>query len=428
MGENPEVYLIEKRYELIHSIVSQVMRGERPLTLSDMLDKIFLHKVFGIPIFLALWWALFRFTFDVSAPLSDLIDLAFSKLGEIAMTHVPNERLASFLAQGICAGFGSVLVFVPPIFFMFLGLAVLEDTGYLARAAFVVDRVLYKLGLHGKSFIPMLIGFGCNVPAVMATRTIDTEQDRVLTILVNPLMSCSARLPVYVLVGGAVLGAYAAAGIYGMYLLGIGLAVCMALLFRKAIPFFKAERPAFIMELPLYAVPTWRGLFMHMWERGSDFLRKAGTIIFAVMIVLWFLSTHPWAATHGGVDVASSYMAVIGRTLEPLFRPLGFDWRCVTALFFGFLAKEVVVETFGLLTGAGGADLREAVSSLFTPVKALAFMAFTLIYVPCVATLAAIYRETGSLKWTLFAVVYELLLAYAVSLVIVVVGHVLGFP
>jgi len=428
LGENPEVYFIEKRYELIHSIVSQVMRGERPLTLSDLLDKIFLHRAFGIPIFLALWWALFRFTFDVSAPFSDMIDMAFSTLGDLALTHVRNPFLASFLADGVCAGFGSVLVFIPPIFFMFLGLAVLEDTGYLARAAFVMDRVMYRLGLHGRSFIPMLIGFGCNVPAIMATRTIDTEQDRILTILVNPLMSCSARLPVYVLIAGAVLGAHAAAGIYSMYLLGIALAICMALLFRAVIPYFKAERPAFIMELPLYAVPTGRGLLIHMWERGRYFLKKAGAVIFTVMIVVWFLSTNPWAATQGGAYVENSYVAMLGRALEPVFRPLGFDWRCVAALFFGFLAKEIVVETFGLLTGAGEeAGLREAVSEMFTPVRGLAFMAFTLIYIPCVATIGVVYRETNSVKWTVFTVVYGLLLAYAVSLLIVSVGGLLGF-
>lgn len=421
LGEDPEAYFVEKRYEFISKVVSRVLRGAKPLTLSDLLDKVFLDRVLGIPIFLALWWALFRFAFHVSAPFSDLIDLFFAQLGDVARQHIANERWASFVADGICAGFGSVLVFIPPIFFLFLGLAILEDSGYLARAAFVVDRILYKLGLHGRSFIPMLIGFGCNVPGIMATRTIDREEDRILTILVNPLMSCSARLPVYVLVGGAVLGAYAAAGTYFMYLLGIGLAVAMALLFRRVIPYFRARRPAFIMELPLYARPTLRSVLTHMYERGILFLKKAGGIIFTVMVVVWFLSTHPWGA-------GEPYIYMLGRVLEPLFAPLGFDWRAAVALFFGFLAKEVVVETFGVLVGVEGEEaLRKAIASMFTPLKGIAFMVFTLIYVPCVATVAVIYRETGSVKWTLFAMLYELILAYVVALVIIVVGLALGY-
>ena len=427
LGEEPEAYFVEKRYELIKQIVSRVLKGRRRLTLSDLLDRVFLHRGLGIPIFLALWWALFRFTFDVSAPLSDAIDMFFGWLGDMARDGIANPWLASFVADGICAGFGSVLVFIPPIFFLFFGLAILEDSGYLARAAFVMDRALYKLGLHGRSFIPMLLGFGCNIPGVMACRTIEREEDRILTILVNPLMSCSARLPVYVLIGGAVLGAYAAAGVYSMYILGIALAVCMALLFRRVIPYFKGRRSVFIMELPVYTRPTVRGLLRHMYERGVLFLKKAGTIIFSVMVVVWFLATHPWSATAGGEVIENSYVAMLGKALEPLVRPLGFDWRAVAALFFGFLAKEIVVETFGILLGVEEEALTSAIAQIFTPVTGLAFMAFTLIYIPCVATIGVIYRETNSVKWTVFAVVYGLLLAYAVAFVIVSVGHALGY-
>jgi len=428
LGEEPEAYFVEKRYEFIKRVVSRVFKGKRRLTLSDLLDRVFLHRGLGIPIFLALWWALFRFTFDVSAPLSDAIDMFFGWLGDVARDGIANPWLASFVADGICAGFGSVLVFIPPIFFLFFGLAILEDSGYLARAAFVMDRALYKLGLHGRSFIPMLLGFGCNIPGVMACRTIEREEDRILTILVNPLMSCSARLPVYVLIGGAVLGAYAAAGVYSMYILGIALAVCMALLFRHTIPYFKGRRSMFIMELPVYTRPTLRSLLRHMYERGVLFLRKAGTIIFSVMVVVWFLATHPWSATAGGELVENSYVAMLGKALEPLVRPLGFDWRAVAALFFGFLAKEIVVETFGILLGVEEQALTSAIAQLFTPVTGLAFMAFTLIYMPCVATIGVIYRETNSVKWTVFTVVYGLLLAYAVAFVIVSVGHALGYP
>ena len=425
LGEEAEVKLAEKRYEVISEILPKVLKGEKPLTRSDLLDKAFLNKYLGIPIFLALWWALFRFTFDVSAPLSDLIDIVFGKLGEISSTYIPNEQLASFVADGLIGGLGAVLVFIPPIFFLFFGLSILEDSGYLARAAFVVDRVMYKLGLHGKSFIPMLLGFGCNIPGIMATRTIDKEEDRILTILVNPLMSCSARLPVYVFVGGAVLGGYAAAGVYSMYFLGIGLAVLMALLFRKVIPYFRGKPSAFILELPMYAMPTLRSTLTHMWERGVLFLKKAGTIILLATIVIWALSAYPWEPVHAGSEplIEASYIGAFGHILEPIFRPLGFDWRATVALFFGFVAKEIVVDTFGVL-GLGGA---EELQQVFTPVTGLAFMAFTLIYIPCLATIGIIYRETNSWKWTIFTVIYGLILAYLVASLIVGIGGLLGY-
>jgi ferrous iron transport protein B len=422
LREDPEVYLAEVRYNFINEILPKVMKGIKPLTTSELLDRAFLDKYVGIPIFLAFWWILFRFTFDVSSPLSNLIDMLFGWLGELTTSAISNEQLASFIANGLLHGVGAVLTFLPPILFLFFGLSVLEDSGYLARAAFVVDRVMYKLGLHGKSFIPMLLGFGCNVPAVMATRIIDNEQDRILTILINPLMSCSARLPVYVLISGAILGSYAAAGVYAMYILGIVLAILIALLFRKTI--FKGRPSPFILELPMYSRPTLRNTVIHMWERGSLFIRKAGTTITITMILVWFLSSYPW-----GTPLEETYIGKLGHALEPLFRPLGFDWRAVVALFFGFLAKEVVVGTFGVLLGTGEENLQDAIRNqgIFTPLTGFAFMAFTLIYVPCVATIGVIYRETNSWKWTIFSVVYLIVLAYIVALAIVGVGHLLGY-
>lgn len=435
LGEEPDVAFAEKRYKFISEIMPKVLKGEKPLTRSDLLDKAFLNKYLGIPIFLALWWALFRFTFDVSTPLSDLIDMSFGWFGEIASGAVAHEQLASFLADGIMGGLGGVLVFLPPILFLFIGLSVLEDSGYLARAAFVVDRIMYKLGLHGKSFIPMLIGFGCNIPGIMATRTMDEEEDRILTILVNPLMSCAARLPVYVLVGGAVLGAYAAAGIYSMYILGILLAVLMALLFRRVIPYFKGKPSPFVLELPMYSTPTLRGTLIHMWERGSLFVKKAGTIIFLGIIVVWALSAYPWEAVHigGEICIEGSYLGMLGHAIQPIFRPLGFNWMAAVGLFFGFIAKEIVVGSFGVIFGLGEEAEMEKIQGvltdqeIFTTVTGLAFMAFTLIYIPCVATLAAIYRETNSWKWTIFSVVYGLILAYVVSLTIIGIGGLLGY-
>jgi len=434
LEEDVETVLAEKRYSIISEVIlPKVFKGTRQLTLTDLLDNALLSKHLGIPIFLALWWALFRFTFDVSAPFQDLTDMLFSKLGEIANTYISDPQLASFVADGIFGGLGTVLTFLFPIFFLFLGLALLEDSGYLARAAFVMDRIMYKLGLHGRSFIPMLIGFGCNVPAVMATRTIDREEDRILTILVNPLMSCSARLPIYLLIASAVLGPYAAAGVYSMYILGIALAILMALLFRRTIPYFKGKPSPLILELPLYAVPTMKSTLVHMWERGSLFLKKAGTIIFLGVVVIWFLSSYPWEAVHQGdtVVLENSYIAMLGRFLEPIFRPLGFNWMATVALFFGFIAKEVVVGTFATFFGLekSSEDLPTALrsSGTFTPLTGLAFMAFSLIYIPCVATIGVIYRETGSWKWTIFTVVYELTLAYVVALIIVTFGRLIGF-
>jgi len=436
LGEDIETALVEKRYSIISEVIlPKAFKGARPLTLTDLLDKALLSKHLGIPIFLALWWALFRFTFDVSAPFSGLMDIFFSKLGEIASTYISDQQLASFVADGIFGGLGTVLTFLPPIYFLFLGLALLEDSGYLARAAFVMDRMMYKLGLHGRSFIPMLIGFGCNVPAVMATRTIDREEDRILTILVNPLMSCSARLPIYLLIGTAVLGVYAAAGTYSMYILGIALAILMALLFRRTIPYFKGKPSPMILELPLYAAPAIKTTLIHAWERGRVFLRKAGTIILLVIIAVWFLSNYPWEAVHQGEEVVieNSYVAMLGKILEPVFLPLGFNWMAAVALFFGFLAKEAVVGTFATMLGLGGeAEIGEVSTALqsagvFTPLTGLAFMAFSLIYIPCMATVGIIYRETNSWKWTIFSVAYGLVLAYVVALTIVTFGRLVGF-
>lgn len=425
---DPETYFADKRYECIKSILGAVLTKKGVAwTFSDMLDKVLLHRVFGIPIFLSLMWLVFQFTYSVSAPFSDAIDTFFVWLGEVARSNIADASLSSLIADGIMSGLGSVLVFVPPIFLLFFALSILEDVGYLTRAAFVMDKALYKFGLSGRSFIPMLLGFGCNVPAIMATRTIKDWRDRLLTILVNPLMSCSARLPIYVLFAGAFLPGMEAPAIFSMYLLGIALAVMLAFIFRKLL--FRGAPSPLILEMPPYRMPTLKSAAIHMWERGSWFLKKAGTIIFLAVIVVWFLGTYPGGP---GSDVESSYVAMLGHWLEPLFAPLGWDWKATVALFFGFIAKEIVVGTYGTLYGLEEATeesepLRAALQGSFTPLTAYAFMAFSLIYVPCVATLGALKQETGSWKWVAFAVVYELVLAYVVALAIVGLGHALGF-
>jgi ferrous iron transport protein B len=357
-----------------------------------------------------------------------MVEMFFGWLGGLAEEGIANPHLASFVAGGICDGLGSVLGFVPPIFALFLALAILEDSGYMARAAFVMDRIMYKLGLHGRSFIPMMCGFGCNIPGIMATRSIENEKDRMITILVNPLMSCGARLPVYVLIAGVIFGSSYAAGtaVFSMYILGIALAIIMALIFRRTL--FKGKPAPFVLELPRYMMPTVKSVLLHMWERGRWFLIRAGTIIFAVVVIIWLLSVHPWAATEGGEIIEASYIAGLGHFIEPIFAPFGWDWMAGVALIFGFLAKEVVVATYGMLLGVGEESVGDALVSIgvFTPLTGFAFMAFTLIYIPCVASIGVIARETNSVKWTVFSVVYLVALAFIVSGLIIGVGHLFG--
>lgn len=425
---DPETYFADKRYEFIDSILGLVLtKAEKGWTFSDMLDMVLVHRAFGIPIFLVLMWAAFQFTFSVSAPFSDAIDWFFSWLGEVAGSSIPDPALRSLVSDGIIGGLGSVLVFLPPILFLFFVLSLMEDSGYLARAAFVMDKAMHKVGLAGKSVVPMLLGFGCNVPAIMATRSIEDRKDRLLTILVNPLMSCPARLPVYVLFAGAFFAGNEGSVIFSMYLLGIVLAAILAFLFRKVL--FKGAPSPLILEMPPYRTPTLKSTLIHMWERGSMFLKKAGTIIFLGVVVVWFLSTYPGGP---GSDIGTSYVSMLGHWLQPIFSPMGWDWRAAVALFFGFIAKEIVVGTYGTLYGLEEASeesqsLRAALHGTFTPLNAYAFMAFVLIYVPCVATVGVIKQETGSWKWTIFAVVYELVLAYVVALAIIGLGHLIGF-
>ena len=428
LHDDPETYFADKRYEFVDDILRVVLvKGKKVWTFSDMLDKVLTHKIFGIPIFLAMMWAAFQFTFSVATPFTDAIDVFFGWLGDVARAGIADPTLQSLVADGIINGLGSVLIFLPNIFLLFFALSLMEDSGYLARAAFVMDKAMYKIGLSGKSFVPMLLGFGCNVPAIMATRTIEDRKDRLITILVNPLMSCSARLPVYILFAGAFFVGMEGSVIFSMYLLGIVLAVLMALLLRKL--FFKGKPSPLIMEMPPYRMPTLKSSAIHMWEKGSVFLKKAGTVIFLGVIIIWFLSTYPGGP---GSDIECSYVAMLGHWVQPIFAPLGWDWKAAVALVFGFVAKEIVVGAYGTFYGISDADeenttLRGELHNAFTPVSAYAYMAFVLIYVPCLATIGVIKQETGSWKWTLFAVGYMMALAYIVALVITFVGHLLGF-
>ncbi|MBM3213272.1 ferrous iron transport protein B, partial [Candidatus Poribacteria bacterium] len=324
---------------------------------------------------------------------------------------------------GVIGGVGGVIVFLPSIFILFFIIAILEDSGYMARAAFLMDKIMHKMGLHGKSFIPMLMGFGCNVPAIMATRTLESRRDRIITILITPLISCSARLPVYTLFTAAFFSHHAGTIIFSLYILGIILAVIMGKLFGKL--FFRESTGLFVMELPPYRIPTLKGTTIHMWERGSLFLRKMGTIILAGSVLIWFLGTFPW-----GVEYASeaSYAGKIGKFIEPLVKPFGADWRSGIALLFGVVAKEIVVGTLGVLYGTGENTeaLANSLKTAMTPLSAYAFMIATLIYMPCIATFAAIRKETSSWAWTFFAVGYGLALGWLLATIVYQLGMIIG--
>jgi len=417
-----EAVMADKRYEAISAILPQVHRTDpKGTTFSDMVDRVVTNRYLGIPIFLALMWGAFELTFTVATPFMTAIDTLVVWLAELAVASIEPAWLGSLIGDGIISGVGAVLIFLPNIFILFLILAFLEDSGYLARAAFIMDRPLYAIGLPGKAFIPMLIGFGCNVPAIMATRSIESEKDRLLTILVNPFMSCSARLPVYVLFAGAFFGAQAGGVMFFLYVLGIVVAIVSAKLFRSTV--LPGDVSPFVMEMPPYRLPTAMTSLMHMWSRGSMYLRKAGTIILLGAMVVWALASFPYGVEYGS---AESFAGMLGHLIEPLVAPLGFDWKVAVALIFGFLAKEVVVGSLGVLYGTGEETLSEALLADpgLSAATALALMVFVLLYMPCVAALGVIKKETGSWKWTGFAVAYGIVVAWVLAFV---VGHLAPF-
>ena len=432
LGKDVEEYLIEKRYEFISKVVSEVVRvvEVKPISLTDVIDFTVTHKIFGIPIALSFLYFMFRFAFEVSEPLTNLIDWFFGTfLYELVSSAPLNPLIKSILADVLVTGIGSILVFLPVISFFFITLALLEDIGYMARVAFLIDKIMHKFGLSGKSIIPMIIGIGCNVPAIMATRPIEDENDRKVTGLVAPLISCSARLPVYLLIAGAIFRGYETSVVFSMYVLGIILALLMASFFRKLI--FKGPSVGFIMELPPYMKPLLKNVCIKTWERTKRFLIKAGTVILAGVFIVWILSiTGPKG--YLGVEALTnpkllekSWVGVIGHFLEIVFSPMGWDWRASVALFFGFIAKEIVVGSLSMLYGIEEEALGNVIAKSFTPVSAYAYMVFVLTYVPCLATLATIRSEFG-VKYALLALLYEVVLAYILALIITFIGGIMG--
>jgi len=428
LGYDLETAVVERRYGLLEGLVRECTERhlgvERRREISDQIDRVVTNKLLGIPIFLGLMWLSFQLVFTVGAPLAGLIDSFFGWLGDTtsgALEAIGSpEWFSSLLAEGVISGVWSVLVFLPNILLLFLIIAILEDSGYMARAAFVMDRIMHALGLHGKSFIPMILGFGCNIPGIMATRTLKSEKDRILTILVNPLMSCSARLPIYVLFAGTFFPERQGLVVFSLYLMGIVLAILVARLFKSI--FFKHEVAPLIMELPPYRLPQARGVLIHMWERGSLFLKKAGTIIAGGVVLIWLLAYFPLHAEYAS---AQSLIGKLGSFFAPLLKPAGFGFpQAAVALIFGILAKEVVVGTLGTLYSGEGVALKAALLQHFTPLSAYAFMVMSLIYIPCLAAIATIKRETNW-KWTGLAVGYSLILGWLVAVLIYQIGRLL---
>ena len=368
---------------------------------------------------------MFQVVFTVGAPFQDIIQQGFDILGNSIHSWLGNSFLSSFLVDGIIGGVGGVIVFVPQIALMFLVISILEDSGYLARAAFVMDRVMHKLvGLHGKAFIPMILGFGCGVPGVMATRTMENESDRLLTMMILPFMSCTARLPVYTLFIAAFFTAYQGQVLFALYIIGIAVAIIVAAILKRTL--FKGMSSPFVMELPTYKIPSLKGILLHTWEKTKGFLRKAGTIILVASIVIWILSSMPMGVEYGAKE---SIMGQIGTLIAPIFAPIGFgDWQPSVALLFGVVAKEVVVSTLSSLFGVaeGGIGITHAIQSVFTPLTSFVFMIFVLLYVPCLATLSAIKQETNSWKWPMVMVLITTITAYIVSFIAYHIGLFIG--
>ncbi|TFG26110.1 ferrous iron transport protein B [Candidatus Thorarchaeota archaeon] len=418
-GFDPQLVLADERYAVIGSILCEVYEpGDHKWVLSDMLDRVLLHKYLGLPIFIVTMWAMFHFTFEISLVFMEMITQFFAWVGSYS-SQIPIPWFASLLTNGVLSGVGFILTFVPPIFFLYLAISVLEDTGYLSRAAFVMDRFMMKMGLHGRSFIPLLLGFGCSVAAVMAARTVDGESNRLTTVLVSPLMSCAGRLPVYILIAGVFFPQIAGTIVFFMYILGIVMAIVVSLIFKKTL--FREESSSLLMELSQYQIPTVHGSFRHMWDRGLMFLKTAGSYLLVGSIVMWFLSSFGLGGY--GIPVDESFASILGKLFEPIFTPLGFTWQIVTALIFGFIAKEAVIQTLAIIYAVGGtATLAAALTASISPVSAFAMMVFVLLYVPCLATVGAIRKETGSWKWTAFSIIYQLILAYSVALCVIFIG------
>ena len=456
LGEDVETAFANQKYGFIQGALKETFTPGRreEVTTTAMIDTFVTHKLWGFPIFFALMWLMFWCTFSLGAYPQEWIDALVGWIGGGVDALLPAGPLRDLLVDGIIGGVGAVIVFLPNIMILYLFISFMEDSGYLARAAFIMDRVMHRIGLHGKSFIPLIMGFGCNVPAIMASRTIESRSSRLITILITPFMSCSARIPIYLLLTGTFFAANAGSVMLGLYVLGIVLAVVTARLMRRFL--FPVDETPFVMELPPYRLPTWKTTLTHMWDKCAQYLKKMGGMILIASVIVWFLSYYPRTDETAGTEThyANSYLGRLGKGCEPVFSPLGFNWKASVALLSGLPAKEIVVSTLGVLysEGAvttpaegeiiGGADgtteivvaesaakepagdeetaslsQRLLASGDFSTASALAFLVFILLYVPCIATVVAIGSEAGW-TWAAASVVYNTAMAWLVAWIV----------
>jgi ferrous iron transport protein B len=405
----------KETYEYISGILSSAVRSKDAgkQTRTEKIDKLVLNKYLAYPLFFLMLWLIFELTFSwVGTPLAEYLSYLVDGM-LVPYLHSllsgSSAWFSSLIIDGIVGGVGSVIVFVPVVMTLFLGISFLEDSGYMARAAFIMDKTMRKMGLSGKAFIPLIVGFGCSVPGIMTARTLESEKDRRLTALLIPLMSCNARLPVYALFASVFFPGRETAVVFSLYLLGITLAFLLGMLFNRTI--FKKDEEPFIIELPEYKAPEFKNLVNHTWEKGKDFLKKAGTLIFSVSVVVWFLSNFN---LNGMTDINHSILAGIGSFLSPIFIPQGFSsWQNTVALITGLMAKEVVLGTMGVIYGG---NLTKAVQSQFTHASAYAFLVFVLLYTPCVSVIATMTKEFGN-RMAAFSVTYQFALAWVVSFI-----------
>ena len=467
LKQDCETAFTDARYGFIDGALRETFQRNkiREVTSTQLIDTFVTHKILGFPIFILFMWIMFEVTFRVGEYPMGWIEWLVGVIGDFMRNTMSDGPLKDLLVDGIIGGVGGVIVFLPNILILYAFISFMEDSGYMARAAFIMDKLMHKMGLHGKSFIPLVMGFGCNVPAVMASRTIESRNSRMITMLILPLMSCSARLPIYVLLSGAFFPKQAGSVLLMLYLAGIFLAIIMARVFKRFL--FKEEDVPFVMELPPYRMPTGKSIMLHMWEKAKQYLHKMGGVILVASIIIWFLSYFPLHSPEEAeidrqiaqveqvgelspeqeetlsllehhkatVHQKNSYIGMIGEALQPILSPLGFDWKMSVSLMTGMAAKEVVVSTLSVLY-VGEADdegspqldkmMKEDTyddgTPVFTPLVALSFMLFVLIYFPCVATVSAIVHESGSWKWGLFVIGYTCLLAWAVSFVVFQAG------
>ena len=429
MNEDSEQAITDAKYGFITGALKETFTDnhlEKEQT-TRVIDSIVTHRIWGYPIFFLFLYIMFEGTFVLGDYPMQGIEWLVDQLGNLIRNNMAEGPLKDLLIDGIIGGVGGVIVFLPNILILYFFISILEDSGYMARAAFIMDKIMHRMGLHGKSFIPLIMGFGCNVPAIMATRTIEDRKSRLITMLVNPLMSCSARLPIYLVMIGAFFPNCASFMLLCIYTAGILLAVIMARIFSKFL--VKGEDSPFVMELPPYRMPTSKSIMRHTWEKGAQYLKKMGGIIMIASIIIWFLGYYPRHDTHESVaeQQENSYIGQIGKAIEPVIKPLGFDWKLGIGLISGVGAKELVVSTLGVLyTNEGDVENVNLSNRIpITPLVALAYMLFVLIYFPCIATFAAIKQESGSWKWAIFAAGYTTGLAWLVAFTVFQIGSII---